>query len=186
MPRIGIASDALHLVIAAMVIAPGFEPMARIALGMAAHSSSWRRGARDTVKGYLALVAGAFAGGLIASLAGHSPLADPGGPLDPGSLASYWSSLTVLSALASAAAAVGGGVLIATNRTVLTAGAMIGLALVPSAALVGIGASAGQFDLAFQAVGRWALDVLLVVVSCWAVLAWKARRVHRRRSMLSP
>lgn len=50
---IGITTNALHLVIAAMVIAPGFEPISRIALGLVSGSRAWQRGLTDTLKGYL-------------------------------------------------------------------------------------------------------------------------------------
>jgi hypothetical protein len=53
---IGISTGALHLVIGAMVIAPGFEPISRIALGLAAGGQGWRRGAIDTAKAYTALI----------------------------------------------------------------------------------------------------------------------------------
>lgn len=181
---LGIATDALHVVIAAMLIAPGFEPMARISLAAAASSAGWRRGLADVAKGYSALFAGALVAALGLALLGMSPLGGNASALEPGDLAAYWSSPTVPSVLGSAAAAAAGGLLVATKRTVLTAGAMVGLALVPGAALAAIGLAGGRADVALGGALRWAIDAALVVALCFLVLAWKGARVHRRTTSL--
>lgn len=56
---LGLVSGTLHLVIGAMVIAPGFEPFSRLALGLIEGSRAWQRGLLDIAKGYAALAAGA-------------------------------------------------------------------------------------------------------------------------------
>lgn len=56
----GLWSDKLQLVVGAMVIAPGFQPIIRIPFGLLAGSAdTWKLGLKGTVFGYLALMAGA-------------------------------------------------------------------------------------------------------------------------------
>ena len=49
---LGLATNALHIVIGVMAIAPGFEPIVRISLGTVAKSRASWRGAIDTLQGY--------------------------------------------------------------------------------------------------------------------------------------
>lgn len=178
---VGIATDALHLVVAGMLVAPGFEPLARISLGAAAGGRSVRRGLIDTAKGYLALLAGALLAAIVLRLLGRSLLGGSPSPLIAGSLVDYWTSFSASSLLVSALAAAAGGLLIAANRTLLTAGVMVALSLVPSASLVSVGVVSGEPDVILRGVLRWLGDAVLVVVLCWAVFAWQKARIHRRR-----
>jgi hypothetical protein len=67
---VGIVSGTLHIVIAAMILAPGFEPVARVALGVVARTPDWRRGVSHTARGYAALIAGAAAAHLLLATTG--------------------------------------------------------------------------------------------------------------------
>ena len=177
---IGIATGALHIVIAAMVIAPGFEPITRLALGLVAGGSALQRGLADTLKGYLALVAGAIVASLLLLLLGEEPLGGSGSYLQPEVLVDHWTSSSATSLVVSALAAAAGAILVAVNRTVLTAGVMIALALIPSAALVGSGLVAGDLSVAGRALLRWLLDVALVTVGSLLVFWWKRQTVQLR------
>jgi len=178
---VGMATEAIHVVIAGMLIAPGFEPLARVSLGLAAGGTACRHGLADTAKGYAALLAGALIAALALRALGSSPLGGNPGPLVSGALASYWSSVGAESLIVSMVAAVGGGILIAGNRTILTGGVMVALALIPSAALLSAGLAVGDVGVALGGALRWLIDAALVVALCWAVFAWKNARVHRRR-----
>lgn len=175
----------MHLVIGAMVVAPGFEPLTRMALGIVAGScGAARRGVIDTARGYAALILGAAAAGLVLRAAGE---ASPGGDssyLQPETLISYWTHPTLQSLLVSAAASVAGAVLIAAHRTVLTAGVMIALALVPSATIIGMAVVWARMDLVARGAGRWLIEMALVVVLSAVVLLWKRLRGHRRTMKL--
>jgi hypothetical protein len=178
-----LASNSLHLMIGAMVIMPGFEPLTRVALGLVARSSAWKRGLIHTAKGYAALIASAAATTLLLSSLGVDPRV--GGPsyLPAGSLVSYWSTITPLSLLVATAASTAGVLLVLANRSVLTAGVMIALALVPSATLVGVGLAMGDIALAGRGLVLWLIDVGFVTACSALVLLWK-RLGNQKRKML--
>lgn len=180
---IGVATGAIHLVIGAMVIAPGFEPLTRIALGVVARSRAWRRGLWDAAVAYVTLFLAAVGTALLLRLTGGPVLQGGGTYLPVGELVSYWATITPVSVAGSAVASVGGALLVAAGRAVLTGGVMIALALVPTVALAGMATVAGDWPLAGDAAARWLIDAGLVVVCSAAVMAWKRLSVHRRRAM---
>lgn len=178
---VGICTNALHLVIGAMVIAPGFEPITRTALGVVAGSRAWRRGLVDVAKGYGALLAAAAVTAMVLQAMGYPPLSGEATYLPSGVLVSYWTSITGTSLLASAAASFAGAVLIAASRSILTSGVMIALALIPTATLAGMGLALGRWDVLGWGLLRWGIDLGLVVVCSALVFAWKYHRIHRRK-----
>ncbi len=178
---VGIATNALHLVIGAMVVAPGFEPLVRIGLGAVGGSRAWVRGLLDTAKGYAVLVPSAGLTALLLQALGTPPLRGSDGYLTPGVLVGYWDRVTLSATVVTLAAGVGGALLVAANRSVLTAGVMIALALVPSASLVGMGLVTGELDLAGRAALRWVHDAGIVTATAVAVLA--PMRAQRRRGL---
>jgi uncharacterized membrane protein len=178
---LGIATAALHLVVAAMVIAPGFEPLVRVALGTVAGSRRvWRRGLLDSVKGYAAMLAGAVGAGVFLRLAGKSPLGGESSYLAAGTLTDYWLTLTASSIVVSTVGGIAGALLVANQRSVLTAGVMIALALVPPVAIAGLALTSGQLAPVGAAGMRWVVEVAIVTVAALLVLGWKRVRVHQR------
>jgi hypothetical protein len=177
---IGIATNALHIVLGAMLIAPGFLPMVRVSLGIVAESPAWRRGLVDMLKGYAALVAGAASATLLLIGMDKPPLGDEASYLPAGTLISYWMSITGPSVAVSLVSGVVGTILVATGRSVLTAGVMVALALVPGASLVGMGAVAGDLDVVGGGVLRWTVDAAIVIITSLLVLLWKRASVHKR------
>lgn len=180
----GIATQALHVVIGAMVVAPGFLPLTRIGLGLAAGRQSLVCGLRDTGLGYLALAVGAGLAWLVLAGQASPVLGREPAYLEPGVLVRYWSQPTLEAALVSAAAAVAGALLVASNRSALTGGVMIALALIPAAVLSCLAVFDGDYQLAGQALGRWSIEVVLVVACGYLTFLWKRWVVHRRRMML--
>ncbi|WFE26055.1 DUF389 domain-containing protein [Solwaraspora sp. WMMD791] len=183
MAVVGVATDSLHIVIAAMVIAPGFEPLMRLALATVANRRVWWRGASDTGKGYGALVVGAGLAGLFLPVVGVAVPVGEGGYLAAGALAAYWGGVSVSATLVTVLGGLAGALLVAASRSVLTAGVMIALALVPAAALTGVGVVVGDFSMAGAAALRWLHDAAIVFVCGVAVLGGK--RAHRRRGLSS-
>jgi hypothetical protein len=177
---VGIATNALHLVIGAMIIAPGFGPLVRIGIGGVTKGSAWRPGVSHAARGYLALVAGAVAAALVLRALGESPTGGESTYLPAGVLATYWTTITVPSLIVSAVASIAGAILVAANRSVLTAGVMVALALVPTAAIAGAALTTGEFDLAGRGLLRWAIEVGFVVTAGFLVMAWKQSHLHRR------
>ncbi len=86
--------------------------------------------------------------------------------------------------LASGIGSLAGAVLVAANRSLLTAGVMVLMALVPSAAIVGIGLATGQLGLARQGFFLWLADVGLVIGGSLLVFIWKRLQVHQRKSLV--
>jgi uncharacterized membrane protein len=67
-------------------------------------------------------------------------------------------------------------------RIVWTAGVMIALSLVPSAALVGMGMASLRADLVTAGAMRWAIEVVIVALTSMLVFGWKRYSIHRRLS----
>lgn len=177
---IGIIADQVHTVIGAMVIAPGFQPFARVMLGVVTRSSAWRGGVVDVARGYGALLGGAALAALLGQAFGADAL-DAGGSsyLDDAVLVEFWTTVSWSGLAVALAGAVCGGILVSLNRTVLTAGVMVALALVPTAALVPMALIAGDPGLAGDAAVRFALEVALVLAGITVMFLVK-RRLDRR------
>ena len=93
-------------------------------------------------------------------------------------------SITFSSLAATALASIAGVLLAATNRSVLTGGVMVALALIPSATVTGMGIVAGEWTVAGRALLCWVIEAGLVFIFPIAFFAWKQRRVQRRKMML--
>jgi hypothetical protein len=178
----GLMTNALHLVIGAMVIAPGFEPISRVALGIVSRGASWRRGFADFLKGYLSLLAGAAVAAIILQQWGYGPASTQGTYLPQGALLSYWTSLSPTSLLVSAAAATAGALLVIGQRAVLTAGVMIALALIPAATMLGIGLATMDMNLITTGSTRLVIELLMVGVLSILVFAAKRGWIEKRRT----
>lgn len=176
---VGLHTGALHVIIGAMLVAPAYEPLARVALGFVNRSRSVRDGLVDFAFAYAALAVGAATVAALARLQGEplSPQADT--YLGSAAFVTYWTTVNWTSFVVAAAGGVGGGLLIVANRRVLTTGIVIALAFVPSLSLAVLELSLGEPELAARAVLRWSVDVVLVVACCSGVFFVK-RRVDRR------
>lgn len=178
---IGIMADTIHIVIGAMVIAPGFQPFARFVLGVVNGSrQSWTGGLVDVGRAYAALVTGSAIAALLGLGFGESPLrAGLPSYLEEGTLVAYWTTITWTGVAVGAVAGVCGGLLMSINRTVLTAGVMVALALVPSASLVTMAMVAGDVGMAGAALVRFLVEVALVLLGSAVVFGGK-RYLDRR------
>jgi hypothetical protein len=179
---IGIATGALHLVIAGMVIAPGFAPIQRMSLALVAHTGDLGHGLKDTLLAYAALAAGAGLAGLVLFATGR-PLLAGSTYLDGNELVRHWLGVNPPGLMVSTLAAAAGAVLIATNRSVLTAGVMIGLALVPPPVIAVLAALAGAWDRTLEGIFRWSVEAAIVFTAGVAVFAWKRAFRHRRTAL---
>lgn len=178
---LGIVTGTVHAVVGAMVIAPGFQPFSRFVLGMINWSGAWRGGLTDVTRAYGSLLVGATLAGLLTLALGETAL-DAGDDtyLASADLVRFWTTASWHGVAISAVASVCGGLLIAIDRTVLTAGVMVAVALVPTATLVPMALLAGEPTLAAAAGGRFALEVVLVLGGSAAVFSVKRRRDRRR------
>ena len=166
---------------AAGIIAPAFEPVAKLALGLV--RGSWytvRRALIAIAGGYVLLaVVGALTYLLLHGLdmANSEVLAgSEGTKMVVHPTGSDW--------LISAGGAAAGMIIVSAFRQAVIAGALIALALVPAAALIGAGLAAGQTTIALEALWRAAFDMLLVLVLGGAVIYLKQRLTHHNRPPL--
>lgn len=177
---VGLWTNTLHMVIGSMVIAPAFEPLVRMPFGFV---SGPRRiagsGLISTIAGYLLLALGGLVSVLILQAVDPGRTAD----LETRSWVQFWSTLTPTGVVASTFAGAAGAVVISGQRSVLTTGVMIALALIPSMAIVGMGIGVGDFALAGRGFVRWAVDAGLVVLLSALVLSLKRLYLRHHRAL---
>lgn len=167
--------------IAAAIIAPGFEPLAKIPVGLGLRR--WNvvgAGLISAGAGYLALalsaavilvglrVAGIVTAGEVISNSEVQTLAHP----------------TLRELLISGCGAVAGMVMLLSYRRYLIPGALIALAVIEAAAMVGVALGAGSIGLALGGLGRFGIDVVLIVVLGVIVVLLKQAIIHRRAPMV--
>ena len=167
--------------VAAAVIAPGFEPLAKLPLAIVLRRRElFLRGLRSAVAGYLVLGLSAAATMLALSAGGWElpeklvqnhhflELADP----------------TALTLVISAGGAMAGATMIAAQRTALLPGPLIAMQLIPAAAMTGASLALGEGHAAAEAMARLGVDVGLVVAAGILVFGYKQARVHKRRPLV--
>jgi len=180
-----LATDEPHLqvmaAVAAAVVAPGFEPIAKIPLGIVLlrGKTVWR-GLVSMIVGYGTLIVAAAASYLALSFLGSAPSPDMLAQSDSvkAIVDPTWPDVMI-----SAAGAVAGVVIQAAFRRSVIAGALIAMRLIDAAALVGIAAVLGAADLAWQGTERLLLDVGFILVAGLVVFALKQAFVHRRAAL---
>ena len=167
---------------ASAIIAPAFEPVAKLAVAVLRGSLyRIRRSLVSVVVGYLVLAASGGVTFLVLRALGMGEpamLAKSEGVhmvVDP----------TVADWLVGAGGALAGLVIITSFREAVLAGALIALALVPAAALVGAGVVTGDWTLALEGLQRTGADMGLVVVLGGAVVLIKDRLHHGGRRPLA-
>jgi hypothetical protein len=167
---------------ACAVLAPAFEPVAMLGVALVRRSGyAIRRAVVSVVVGYLLMAAGgglAFVVLRALGLASPKTLASSEGMhliLDP--TAADW--------LVAAAGALAGLVIVTSFREAVLAGALIALALVPAAGVLGMGVVSLDAGLALEGLQRLGGDMALVVVLGGLVVLAKDQLVHRGRRPLA-
>jgi hypothetical protein len=174
------SSQAISFV-AASVIAPGFEPLAAIPIGLALRR--WAvvgRGLQSAVGGYLALILSAALVFLALRVSGVvmveeftintevRNLAEPG----------------LREIIVSGCGALAGMVMLLSRRHYLIPGALVALLVIEASALIGVSLAAGEPGLMLEGAKRFGLDVLLIVAGGVPIVALKQALVHRRAPMI--
>lgn len=167
--------------VAAAIIAPGFEPIAKIPLGMVLQR--WNvvgRGLKSLVVGYLVLIASAALAFWVLHGVGAIDMAD----FTENSAVKQLGHPTAAEILVSVCAATAGAIMIASYRRSVIAGPLIALSLIHAAAAVGMALACGRIDIALDGLLRLGIDAALVVAAGGAVFAWKQATVHRRKPLV--
>jgi hypothetical protein len=172
-----IVSDTIHVVVGAMLIAPGFEPLLRIVFGLLGDRHSIGAGLKSSAAGYGVL---ALSAGVAVWVA--LPLNDmTAEQLREGYWANYWSSIKGSGVATSLLAGIAGGLIVSSRMKVLATGVMVALALIPSMALIGMGLAFSNLDLALGGAARWVVEVLCVLIGGGSIMALKKTLLHRRK-----
>ncbi|RYX83013.1 DUF389 domain-containing protein [bacterium] len=164
--------------IASAMIAPGFEPLAKIPLGLVLWRPHLiRHGLLSALFGYTVLVLGA------AAMFGILRLANDSSPLqlarnhEVKSLGHPDLSSIMFSVIGGTA----GMIMMAAYRRSVIAGPLLLLSIIPAAALIGAGAASLSWPLMKQGIERLAIDVGIIWVTGAVVIALKQWLVHKRR-----
>jgi hypothetical protein len=183
MAAVGLVSEPVPQAvafIASSIIAPGFEPVAALPMGVVL--GRWQvvgRGLRSTLIGYSLFVLAAGLTMLLLVAAGESSAAELSANPEVHSI----SAPTLKALLVSACGAAAGIVIIAAYRRSVIAGALIALILMPAAALIGCGLAVGRPDLALEGLRRFGIDVAFVLVLGLLIFFLKQQLEHRRRPL---
>jgi hypothetical protein len=175
---IGLHTGALHVIVAAMLVAPAYEPLARFVLELVHRNRSVRDGLVDFAGAYAALAAGAAAVAALASWQG-TPLSRESDPASAGTPSSptgrpstgppSWSPQQAASAVACSSWPTGGSLRPASSSRWRSSHRCRS----PSWSCRSASPSWRRPIL------RWSIDVVLVIVGCSGVFVAK-RHVDRR------
>ena len=178
---VGLVSDPVPQAIAfiaSSIISPGFEPLAKIPLGLVLRrwTVAWR-GLGSSLAGYalFALAAGLTMRLLLAL--GTSSVEELATNPEVKNLIHPGPKEIILSACGAAA----GIVIIAAYRRSVIAGALIALVLMPAAALLGSGLAVNRPDLAWEGVVRFLADAGFILAFGTLIFFLKQVTVHRRQ-----
>lgn len=166
---------------AAGIIAPGFEPLAKIPLGTVL--GRWNvvgRGALSSLVGYAVLILSAALVMFILLKTGSVELSE----LVKNPEIEHIAHPTLKELIVSGAAAFAGVLIIATYRRSVIAGALIGLVVIPAAASIGAGIAAGDWKIALEGFERLGIDVLFIIVAGLIVFWLKQVFIHRRKPLI--
>jgi uncharacterized membrane protein len=167
--------------VAASIIAPGFEPLAKIPMGLALRRLDVARaGLKSAGAGYLALVLAAALVFLVLRLAGVTTAEEFIGNSEIDTLADP----TLREVLMSACGAIAGMIMVLSYREYLIPGALIALEVIEAAAMIGVALAAGEPAFVYEGVERLVLDSLLIVVGGVIIVLLKQALFHRRTPMV--
>lgn len=177
----GLVSDPVSQAIAltaAAVIAPAFEPVAKLPLGLVL--GRWeivKVGLVSTLAGYAALMAASAATFLLLAATTDAVTA-AGFASNPG--VQHVAHPTGTALLISAGGALAGVVIQAAYRRSVIAGALIAMRVVDAAAVAGVGLALGERGLILDGLERLGIDVALIVAAGLVVFGAKQALFHRR------
>lgn len=165
-------------VVAASIIAPGFDGVAGVSLGVVLRQ--WRV-ALFALLSTSVSYAVAIAASALTFAALHPAAARADFFADPGVVETLFHGPPVL--IVSAACATAGALMIVSLRDIYVVGPLIGLMMIPASALVGCGIASGRWDEALSALRRMGVDLGFVVAASAVVFWVKQRTVHHRRPL---
>lgn len=181
---VGLVSEPVPQVIAfiaASIIAPGFEPIAKIPLGLVLRD--WKLAARGlgaTLAGYTIFVLASYLTMLLLLATEAATIIDLVTNPEVNSL--RFPGLKELLVAGTGAAA--GILVVSAYRRSVIAGPLIALALMPAAALIGSGLAAGRSTLAWNGLERVGADAGFILLAGLLIFGAKQALLHRRRPLV--
>lgn len=184
MSAVGLVSDPVPQVIAfvaASVVAPGFEPIAKIPLGLVLKNvHTIMRGFKSVLMGYGVLIlASALTFMLLRWMGATSE-----NEFIRNQAVEMMSHPSAKDITVSFCGTLSGAIIIASYRRSIIAGALIAMVIISAAAMIGVAAACGQWALAREGTERFALDVVLIILSCLLVFFAKQQLVHKRKPIV--
>lgn len=161
----GIITDAIHLALAGVVLAPGFQPLMLITYGVINGTREWKRGIKQTLLMYLSLLIGAILTTYILMSVGRSVTGGKATYLpEAGVLLNYWASMNFTGLFIAASAGFIGTFVVSSRQPSLLPSITIAVALIPSLSIAGIAGVAGEWGLAQTAIIRWISELILILL----------------------
>lgn len=181
---VGLVSDPTPQAIAfaaSGIVAPGFEPLAKIPLGIVLKRRRVAlRGLIASFVGYAVLIASAGLTTWILLQTNSIELAE----LVENPEIKNIAHPKLKELIVSGAGALAGVIIISAYRRSVLAGALIALILIPAAASAGAGIAAGDWKIVGNGFERLSFDVLFVVAAGLLVFWLKQILVHKRRPLI--
>ncbi|WP_420148330.1 DUF389 domain-containing protein [Spirosoma sp.] len=184
MSTVGLVSDPVPQVIAftaASIVAPGFEPIAKIPLGLALNNfHTVKRGLKSVVMGYGLLI--------LASVLTFASLRWLGATnvdkFVKNQAVEMMSNPSTKDVIVSICGTLSGAIIIASYRRSIIAGALIAMVIISAAAMIGAAIACGQWNLVREGAERFGLDVCLIIASCYVVFITKQKFLHKRKPIV--
>lgn len=166
--------------VAASIIAPGLEPLAKISLGIGLGSKDvLRAGLRASLAGYLVMMLSAV---LAFNMLRFAGALTPAEFLRDKFLVSL-SGFHLNGLFISLAAAVASITMYLAYRRNVIAGPLVALVIIPAMVGAAVSLSLAKWDLAVSLLARSAADFLIIVVIGVILIALKQKLVHKRRTL---
>ncbi|AUD04349.1 DUF389 domain-containing protein [Spirosoma pollinicola] len=181
MATIGLVSESTRQImpfVAAAIIAPGFEPIAGMALAVVLRR--WLvlgRALKSTLVGYSILIAASALTFLLLQFLGEADTSQFAASEEIHHLSHPSPADTLLSICGTLA----GAIILSSFRKSVIAGALIAMVIINAAAMIGIGLACGRYDLAAEGLQRFGFDIVLILLSCGLVFWGKQQFFHHRR-----
>ncbi|MGV3561622.1 DUF389 domain-containing protein [Larkinella arboricola] len=167
--------------VAASIIAPGFEPLAKVPLGIILNNRQTALfGLRSSLIGYGLVSLGALLTFLILQWLGvtnvdeftHNPEVEAiSNPTGKHITVSFGGTLA-------------GCIIVAAYRRSVIAGALIAMVVITAMAMVGVSLACGRLDLAWDGLQRVGIDVGLIVLTGMVVFGAKQWLMRRRKPLV--
>jgi len=164
--------------VAAAIIAPVFEPLARLTLAAVnRHGRVMATGLLSAAVGYLTLIVSALLIVLILRADGHGYTQT----LLHSPVVHDMHEITLTSLLLTTAGATTGAIMVAAGRFTQLAGPLIALQLIPATVVTGAALELGRYSTALHSLGQLAINIGIVLAAALIVFGYKHVAAHDRR-----